>query len=138
MYIDNFSDEGAEDDVNEYSELNSSGEASNIQIVQPMAPLNYPTSNYVKHKGVESSLEIPESYIRASLHTPDLSVHSVAGSGTRLQRERVRSNNERDTQNKSQVYIILNSFFFHLIYFITNHINYINYINNCRSKNNWN
>ncbi|KRT84287.1 hypothetical protein AMK59_1544, partial [Oryctes borbonicus] len=96
-------DEGGEDDINEYSELNSSGEASNVQMIQPMAALNYPTSNYVKHKSAEPSLDIPESYMRTSSHTPDHSIHSVAGSGARAPAGRSRSNNERDTQNKSQV-----------------------------------
>lgn len=53
------SDEGGEDDINEYSELNSSGEASNVQTIQPMAALNYPTSNYVKHKSAEPSPDMP-------------------------------------------------------------------------------
>ncbi|GJQ75219.1 hypothetical protein Trydic_g9819 [Trypoxylus dichotomus] len=97
------SDEGGEDDINEYSELNSSGEASNLQMIQPMAALNYPTSNYVKHKSAEPSLDIPESYMRTSSHSPDHSVHSVTGSGTRVPGCRNRSNNERDAQNKSQV-----------------------------------
>lgn len=100
-----FSDDGGDDDINEYSELNSSGDASNVQMIPPMTSLNYPTSNYVKHKGAERCLEVPDSYTRASSHTPDHSMHSVGGNAVRGQQTgRIRSNNERErTQNKSQV-----------------------------------
>ncbi|KAK9731483.1 hypothetical protein QE152_g13599 [Popillia japonica] len=99
------SDDGGDDDINEYSELNSSGDASNVQMIPPMTSLNYPTSNYVKHKGAERCLEVPDSYTRASSHTPDHSMHSVGGNAVRGQQTgRIRSNNERErTQNKSQV-----------------------------------
>lgn len=72
-------------------------------MIQPMAVLNYPTTNYVKHKSAEPSLEVPETYIRTSSHTPDQSIHSATGNISRLQQERVRSNNERDSHNKNQV-----------------------------------
>lgn len=90
------SEDCPEEDINEYSEFNSSGDTNNTSFLQPMPSLNYPTSNYIKHRDVETHSARSVPSLRNISKTPDRSTMQSTSVASTLLPERGASNSEQD------------------------------------------
>lgn len=98
-----FSDDCPDEDPNEFSEFNSSGDTNHVTLIHPMPQMNYPTSNYIKHRDMDVRSAQSLSSPRNVAKTPERSIRSSSITTPVHTRERSTSNADQEAQNKDQV-----------------------------------